>query len=282
MRMRSILVVPANSVRMIEKSFTLGSDQIIFDLEDSVILDEKIAARAILKESLLNSKSAKRISIRVNEIDSPESIKDIELISSLGEDILDSVILPKIDSVDLLEQWTKLLPKAIEIEVQIETARGLLESAHLAAHPNVKSLAFGPADFMASMGMPSNSPGTPLPEANMALQFPLYQMIMAAHAFGKLAYDGPYFHFQDSIGLSQSAQIAKALGADGKWAIHPKQIDFCNRIFTPSETEIARAEEIIAVYESSSGAANLAGLMIDKASLQVAYRLLQRANHSRK
>jgi citrate lyase beta subunit len=280
--MRSILVVPANSVRMIEKSFTLGSDQIIFDLEDSVILDGKIAARAVLRESLLNSKSAKKLSIRVNEIDSPESLKDLDLISSVGEDILDSIILPKIDSVDRLEQWIKLLPITVEIEVQIETARGLIEAAHLAAHPRVRSLAFGPADFMASVGMPGNSPGTPLPEAATALQYPLFQMIIAAHAFGKLAYDGPYFHFQDSDGLSQATLIAKALGADGKWAIHPNQIDFCNRIFTPSEAEISRAEEIIAAYELSSGAVNLAGLMIDQASLQVAYRLLERTNRSRK
>lgn len=280
--MRSILVVPANNVRMIEKSFNMRSDQIIFDLEDSVKLAEKSDARALLRVNLLNLKSTKRLSIRVNEIDSPESLQDIELISSIADVALDSIVLPKIDSVDRLEQWIKLLPKAMEIEVQIETARGLLESAHVAAHPRVKSLAFGPADFMASVGMPSYLPGTSLPEAGSALQYALFQIIIAAHAFGKLAYDGPYFHLNDADGLSQSTLVAKALGADGKWAIHPNQIDLCNQIFTPNEEEIAKAQEIIAAYGSSTGATNHAGLMIDKASLQVANRVLERANHFRK
>jgi citrate lyase subunit beta/citryl-CoA lyase len=135
---------------------------------------------------------------------------------------------------------------------------------------------------MASVGMPSSNPGTPWPEAANALQWALMQVVIAAHAHGKTAYDGPYFQITDDLGLSSAARTARALGVDGKWVIHPNQIALVNEAFTPSPEEIAHAEKIVAAFNASSGATNLDGLMIDEASKKVAERILERVTQIRK
>jgi len=280
--MRSLLCVPASQPKMVDKALALDCDQIILDLEDSVIPTDKAAARAYLKDFLKTATTKKRISIRLNELSSPFAKADIDLVCGLKPQPLSSVILPKIHSLDDVKKWAKLLPKGMQLEVQIESAMGLVKAPKIASHPQVISLAFGPADFMASAGMPSSSPGTPLPEAENALQWPLMQIVIAAHAHGKLAYDGPYFQIADHVGLSRATHTARALGVDGKWAIHPDQIALINEAFTPSSAEIAQAQELISAFNASSGAANFDGLMIDEASKKVAERLLERATQIRK
>jgi citrate lyase subunit beta/citryl-CoA lyase len=275
--MRSLLCVPASQPKMVEKALTLECDQIILDLEDSVIPADKAAARAFLKDFLKTVDTKKRVSIRLNELSSTFAKADIDLINGLKPQRLSSVILPKIHSVDDVKSWVQLLPKGAQLEVQIESAMGLIKAPKIAAHPQVISLAFGPADFMAYAGMPSSSPGTPLPEAANALEWPLMQIVIAAHAHGKIAYDGPYFHIADHVGLSRAAHTARALGVDGKWVIHPDQIALVNEAFTPSSAEIAQAHELISAFNASSGAANFDGLMIDEASKKVAERVLERA-----
>lgn len=262
---------------MVEKALTLDCDQIILDLEDSVIPVNKVAARAYLKDFLSKLDSMKRISLRINELSSLFSEADIDLVCGLKPQPLSSVILPKIHSLDDVKSWAHKLPAGMQLEVQIESAMGLIESPKIASHPQVISLAFGPADFMASVGMPSSNPGTPWPEASNALQWPLMQVVIAAHAHGKNAYDGPYFQIADHGGLSRSTHIARALGVDGKWAIHPDQIALINETFTPSAEEITMAQEIINTFNNSSGAVNFKGLMIDEASKKVAEALLERA-----
>ena len=261
---------------MVEKALTLECDQIILDLEDSVIPADKAAARAFLKDFLKTVDTKKRVSIRLNELSSTFVKADIDFVSGLKPKLLSSVILPKIHSADDVKSWSQLLPKGTQFEVQIESAMGLIKAPKIAAHPQVISRAFGPADFMAAAGMPSASPGTPYPEAANALQWPLMQIVIAAHAHGKIAYDGPYFQIADHVGLSRSAHTARALGVDGKWVIHPDQIALVNQAFTPTASEIAHAQEIVAAFNASSGAANFDGLMIDEASKKVAERLLER------
>jgi citrate lyase subunit beta/citryl-CoA lyase len=262
---------------MVEKALTLDSDQIILDLEDSVMPADKAAARTYLRDFLSKVESKKRISLRVNELSSTFAKADIDLICGFNPQPLSSVILPKIHSPEDVKSWAAKLPANMQLEVQIESAMGLINAPQIASHPQVISLAFGPADFMASAGMPSSNPGTPWPEAANALQWPLMQVVIAAHAHAKTAYDGPYFQITDDAGLSSSARTARALGVDGKWVIHPNQIALVNEAFTPSPAEIAHAQEIIATFNASSGATNLDGLMIDEASKKVAERLLERA-----
>ena len=262
---------------MVEKALTLDCDQIILDLEDSVTPADKVAARAYLKDFLSKVESKKRISLRVNELSSTFAKADIDLICGFNPQPLSSVILPKIHSLEDVKSWAAKLPANMQLEVQIESAMGLINAPQIASHPQVISLAFGPADFMASAGMPSSNPGTPWAEAANALQWPLMQVVIAAHAHAKTAYDGPYFQITDDAGLSSSARTARALGVDGKWVIHPNQIALVNEAFTPSPAEIAHAKEIIDAFNASSGATNLDGLMIDEASKKVAERLLERA-----
>lgn len=262
---------------MIQKAIALDSDQIILDLEDSVIPDEKSKARDNLSNILPHLRTDKKLSIRINELDSDFFEEDVQLINSLDLNTKFTVTLPKIHSRDLLDKWDSLITNKSTFEVQIESADGLVRAAEIASHSRVQSLAFGPADFMASLGMPATEPGTPLGEAASALQWPLFQIVIAAHAFGKLAYDGPYFHIGDDSGLREASSTARALGADGKWVIHPSQIDVCNAAFTPSQDEIHRAQEVITAFDSSTGAVKLNGLMIDEASRKVAERLLERA-----
>lgn len=193
-----------------------------------------------------------------------------------------SVVIPKVDSLESITKWVAILPASIKIEAQIESAMGLISAAEIASHPQVISLAFGPVDFMHSIAMPSSEPGIPGSSVSGALQWPLLQIVIAAHAHGKLAYDGPFIKFSNEAGFIKSAEISRALGADGKWVIHPTQISSCNEIFSPSDDEIEKAQRLIDAYRSSDGATSLNGLMIDEASRKLAEQILERATQIRK
>jgi citrate lyase subunit beta/citryl-CoA lyase len=282
MAMRSILCVPANKQSMVEKSAQYQSDQIILDLEDAVVQSDKAAARELLLQFFNNTEFTNKTSIRINEIASPESKKDLDLLVNLDQKKLWSVVIPKVDSLESITKWVAILPASIKIEAQIESAMGLISAAEIASHPQVISLAFGPVDFMHSIAMPSSEPGIPGYSVSGALQWPLLQIVIAAHAHGKLAYDGPFIKFSDEAGFIKSAEISRALGADGKWVIHPNQISSCNEIFSPSDDEIEKAQRLIDAHRSSDGAASLNGLMIDEASRKLAEQILERATQIRK
>jgi citrate lyase subunit beta/citryl-CoA lyase len=282
MAMRSILCVPANKQSMVEKSAQYQSDQIILDLEDAVVQSDKAAARELLLQFFNNTEFTNKTSIRINEIASPESKKDLDLLVNLDQKKLWSVVIPKVDSLESITKWVAILPASIKIEAQIESAMGLISAAEIASHPQVISLAFGPVDFMHSIAMPSSEPGIPGSSVSGALQWPLLQIVIAAHAHGKLAYDGPFIKFSNEAGFIKSAEISRALGADGKWVIHPTQISSCNEIFSPSDDEIEKAQRLIDAYRSSDGATSLNGLMIDEASRKLAEQILERATQIRK
>lgn len=278
--MRSLLCVPANKANMLKKALTTEADGIIIDLEDSVIPNDKELGRENVLDFFKNINTSKFITLRINERGYQDNSLDINLIKLLRKSALKNVMLPKIHSKSDIEFWSRKIPKSFGLDVQIESPLGLVNSAAIAAHPRVHSLSFGPADFMAALGMPARDPG--ISTAPRALEYPLLEIVISAHAHKKLAFDGPYFHLSDSQGLHDAAFAAKALGADGKWAIHPDQITTCNEVFTPSEEEILRAQSIIAAFGNSSGAINFNGIMIDEASKKVAERLLERATHSHK
>lgn len=280
--MRSLLCVPGSKPAMLQKAFGTSADQIIIDLEDSVTPLDKPLARENVKEFFRSLNTDKRVSIRLNERASDEFKADRNLIRSLRGGPLTSVILPKIHTHADLQFWNRYLPREFSFEVQIESAKGLVNTAEIASYSRVRSLAFGPADFMASTGMPSSAPGIPSKEVPRAMEYPLSEIVIAAHAYGKFAYDGPYFEITNQLGLSNSANTARGLGADGKWAIHPDQISTINELFTPSEEEIETAQGIIEAFDNSSGSANFNGIMIDEASKKVAERLLERATRIHK
>jgi len=191
-------------------------------------------------------------------------------LASLDANRFDVVVVPKVSSVSELSQVAELLPAGIGLEAQIETARGLVEVERVAAlGPPLEALVFGPGDFAASIGVPVLTIGAGPSD------YALARIVVAARAFGLQVLDGPWASLDDDAGLVASARRALALGCDGKWVIHPSQIDPVNEVFTPSEAELERARGILA---AADGASRVSGEMVDAATKRLAEAVLARAS----
>jgi citrate lyase subunit beta/citryl-CoA lyase len=280
--------VPASSERFIAKARDLAVDEVMLDLEDSVAPDAKPAARELAITALRSGGwDGKLVAVRVNDVTTPWAYQDVITVIEGAPGAVDSLILPKVSDpgavvwldvlLGQLEQSVGLEPGRIGIEVQIEDAAGLAAvEAIAAASPRLVSLVFGPADFMASIGMRSLTVGgQPEGYAFDAHHYPLMRMLVAAKANGLQAIDGPYAKIHDTDGLRKAATSAAALGYDGKWVLHPGQIDIVNDAFTPSADDYQRAMRILDAYEQATsvdrrGAVMLDGEMIDEASRKLA------------
>ena len=273
---RSLLAVPASSAKMIEKSKGLACDQILFDLEDSVAPDEKASARENLIKLFAAKPTfrARYISIRVNATNTPYFKDDLAALNKIAAGSLFSVVLPKVESTSNLD----LFGSSYFIDAQIESAAGLSNVDKIAAHPRCISLSFGPLDFAADLGATLNA----LTEVDLKefTLYPLMKILVAARANGKLAFDGPEVDIRSSEKFTTGARRVRTLGFDGKWVLHPDQIELCNEIFTPSESEYQRASELIARYESAKsqglGAVTDGDQMIDEASRRLAAKIVAR------
>ena len=273
---RSLLAVPASSAKMIEKSKGLACDQILFDLEDSVAPDEKASARENLIKLFAAKPTfrARYISIRVNATNTPYFKDDLAALNKIAAGSLFSVVLPKVESTSNLD----LFGSSYFIDAQIESAAGLSNVDKIAAHPRCISLSYGPLDFAADLGATLNA----LTEVDLKefTLYPLMKILVAARANGKLAFDGPEVDIRSSEKFTTGARRVRALGFDGKWVLHPDQIELCNEIFTPSESEYQRASELIARYESAQsqglGAVTDGDQMIDEASRRLAAKIVAR------
>lgn len=273
---RSLLAVPASSQKMVEKSKSLPCDQILFDLEDAVAPNEKASARSNLIELFSGKPTfrARYISIRVNGTNTQYFKDDLAALAQIPTDSIFSIVLPKVESASQID----LLGKPFLVDAQIESAAGLTNVESIAAHPRCLSLSFGPLDFAADLGASLDS----LSESDLRefTLYPLMKILIAARANQKLAFDGPEVDIRNSEKFSKGASRVRAFGFDGKWVLHPDQIDLCNEIFTPSEGEFQRASALIAKYESAKaaglGAVTDGDLMIDEASLRVAAKTVAR------
>ena len=290
---RSCLAVPGSSQRFIAKAASLGAhaaacDEVFLDLEDAVAPAAKADARANVIEAL-NAHDWGPIlrAVRVNDVTTAWAHRDVlDVVAGAGAN-LDVIVLPKVTGprdvswLDLLltqvEQEMALPVGRIGIEAQIEDAAGLAAVAGIAAaSPRLEALVFGPADFMASLGMRSLEVGAqPAGYAGDAFHYPLMQILVAARAHGLQAIDGPYARIADTAGLARVSSSVAALGYDGKWVVHPGQIETVNQAFTPTVSEYERAELILAAYEhhitaEHRGAALLDGEMIDEATRKLA------------
>jgi citrate lyase subunit beta/citryl-CoA lyase len=169
----------------------------------------------------------------------------------------------------------------IGIEAQIEDATGLIACEAIAsASPRMETLIFGPGDYSAAIGIPITTiGGTPAGYPGDHLNYLYSRLVVAARAAGIQAIDGPYAAVKDEEGLRERARIARALGLDGKWTIHPGQIEIVNEVFSPSREEWERAEAMLAAYEDAGraghGAAMFKGEMIDEANRKMAQRVAQ-------
>jgi citrate lyase subunit beta / citryl-CoA lyase len=283
------LAVPGSNPRFVAKARELGTDEVLLDLEDAVAAAEKERSRGLVAEALRAGGWGTKIrAIRINDVRTGWAYRDvIDVVEQAGQ-WLDSIVLPKVTGpldvgwLDLLLSQAELatgLPSGqIAIEAQIEDAAGLASvDAIAAASPRLEALIFGPADFMASMGMRSLTVGAPPAgyAGGDAFHYAHMRILTAARAGGLQAIDGPFAAIADVDGLTASAASAAALGFDGKWVLHPGQIEAVNTQFAPTQAEYDRAELIIEAYEYHTGverrgAATLDGEMIDEASRKLA------------
>jgi citrate lyase subunit beta/citryl-CoA lyase len=279
---RSCLSVPARPAAKLEKGPGLAADEIVVDLEDSVPPELKNEARAAVADALATREwKAATISVRVNGISTEWCEPDLAALAAAGER-LDCVVVPKVERVEELATVEERLVDAeaaagrarpIGVQALIETARGLREAARIAeASARLEALILGPADMSVSLGFPS-------PDEAPRWGFVRGMVLVAARAAGVQAIDGPYLQIADLDGLRVSAAEARDLGYDGKWALHPAQVEPLNELFTPTPAEIEHARAILEALEHDpgAGAAMLGGEMIDEASRKRAEQLLSRA-----
>jgi citrate lyase subunit beta / citryl-CoA lyase len=296
---RTVHVVPGSSEKFLAKAAELDADQIVLDLEDAFAPGEKERARALVVTALRElDLPGKTLSVRVNATDSPHCYRDVIAIAEQAGERLDTIVLPKarttadIAWADLLlgqiELATDLEPGRIGIDAQIEDATGLVHcEAIAAASPRMEALHFGPGDYSASLGIPTTTiGGTPEGYPGDHFNHVYSRIVVAARAAGIQAIDGPYGDLRDDDGLRARARLARALGLDGKWTIHPAQIATVNEIFTPTDEELARAEALLAAYAQATqgerrGAALFEGEMVDEASRKMAERVVRAGRAAR-
>lgn len=294
---RTILAVPGSSDRFIDKARTLGVDGIFLDLEDAVAPAVKVESRQRIVDALLapSGFTARLVTVRVNGWESPWTYGDvIEVVSGAGA-MIDALVLPKTTSAAQVKALDLLLTQVehnaglevgrIGLEVQIEDALGLLHVAEIAAaSPRLASLVFGPGDFMASLGMGGLNVGAQ-PEGYPADAFHhvLMSILVAARANGLQAIDGPYVAIRDVEGFRRSARLSAALGYDGKWVLHPAQVDAGNEVFSPRASDFERAQRIMSAYaqaigqgQGSVGAIVVDEEMVDEAGVKLAAAILAR------
>jgi len=289
---RSELAVPGSSPQMFEKALNSNADYIFLDLEDAVSPNDKVSARKNIIKALneINwREKGKTISVRINSLDTHYMYRDVvDIVEQVGNKV-DTILVPKVGTssdvymVDcLLTQIenNKKLKSKVGIECLIETALGMSNIKEIAkSSERLEALHFGVADYAASLrartivigGLNPDYPGDQWHHG-------LSQLVMTCRAYGLRAIDGPFGDFKNPDAYIASAKRAAAIGIEGKWAIHPSQIDLANKVFSPPATEVDRAkkilEELAKAAKAGKGAAQLDGRMIDAASARMAENIV--------
>jgi citrate lyase subunit beta/citryl-CoA lyase len=287
---RSCLAVPGSNPRFLEKAQSLPADEVFLDLEDACAPLAKPEARHTIVTFLNEGDwSGKTRVVRVNDWTTEWTYRDVVTVVEGAGANLDCIMLPKVQdarqvvALDLLltqiEKTMGLDVGRIGIEAQIENAQGLVHVDEIAAaSPRLETIVFGPADFMASIAMKTlvvgeQPPGYPAD----AYHYILMRILMAARAHGLQAIDGPYLRIRDVDGFRTVAERAAALGYDGKWVLHPGQVEAANEVFAPSQDDYDHAELILDAYAhytskegGAKGSAMLGDEMIDEASRKMA------------
>lgn len=296
---RSVLATPGSQPRMIAKALASDADVVMIDLEDGVAPEQKAAARAEVAAALREGDWRGRPrTFRMNALDTPWFVHDLVEVIEGAAGAIDLIVVPKVGGSDDVAAVATILASlegalgmtaSIGLEVQIESARGLMNcEAIAAASSRVEALVFGPGDYAASVGMPLAAIGTAdrWDDAypGHRWDYPLQRILVAGRAAGTRVIAGPYADFRDLDGFRRSCQSARALGYDGKWCIHPAQVPVANEVFTPDEEEIGWAQRVLAANAEAAregrGSFALDGQMIDAASLRMAHATLARAGLS--
>jgi malyl-CoA/(S)-citramalyl-CoA lyase len=295
---RTYLAVPAHRDRMVQNAAASAADAVFLDLEDAVPQAEKAAAREAAAAALsTHDWGQKTVAVRLNAIDSPSIQEEIARLGGIRR--LDAFIIPKAEAVADVATIGRWIADAAgareapaEMELLIETARGLVNVEALAAAPSVTALHLGVGDFAASIGARSAEIGaspsgykhvgsaadghreTPID----LFAYPMMRLLVAARAFGLRAIDGPCGAFRDAVATASTAAKAAAMGYDGKQVIHPSQIEATRNAFMPSEEELAYAQRVIAALEQAErngqAAVTIDGKMVDLANIRMIRRLM--------
>jgi citrate lyase subunit beta/citryl-CoA lyase len=278
---------------MLTKAPTLPADEVFMDLEDSVAPLAKEEARGNVVQALKEGDwTGKTVVVRVNGVYTKWCAHDVLHVVENAGDLLDCIMIPKVeyasdvkfvsDLLRMIEENTGL-ERRIGLEVQIETATGLRNIHEIAdASDRTETLIFGPADMSASLGLPTVTAGLPMPGyPGDHWHHVLSTILIAARDAGLQAIDGPYLLIKDLDGFREMSMRSRALGYDGKWALHPGQVDVLNEVFTPSQEEYDKAEAMLEAYRHATeiertGAVMFGNEMIDEASRKMAEQLAAR------
>jgi citrate lyase subunit beta/citryl-CoA lyase len=278
---------------MMEKAASSAADEVFLDLEDACAPLEKPGARAKVVEALHSHDWGRKTRVvRINQVTSQFAFDDLGEVVGEAGDVLDCIMVPKVrnagdiafvDRALLQLETTHGLPVGrIGIEAQIEDAEGLMRAEEIAfASERLETLTYGPADFSAAMQFPSLTVANNYDYPGDIFHYVLFKLAVAARAAGIQVIDGPYLLIRDVEGFRAAASRAAALGYDGKWVLHPGQIDPANEVFTPSQADFDKAARILEAYKHATeverkGAVMLGDEMIDEASRKMALQFYTR------
>lgn len=281
--LRSLLFVPGNAPRMLERALGLAPDAFIPDMEDSVPWDEKANAREVVASYIPQlAKTGKPVIPRVNSLDSGLLAEDL---AAVVRPQVYGVSVGKVDGVDILNEVSALIGDAesragmeagsVRLVPWIESASAIVNAYGICrASPRIVAAALGAEDFTNDMEIERR-------DDDAELAYPRSVIAVAARAAGVLALDTPYFAFRDEEGLRENSAASRGVGFRGRFAIHPAQIDAINEVYSPSAERIERARREIAAFEEAAsvgrGSTSLDGKVVDVPVVKRAQALLELA-----
>lgn len=272
-RRRSILIAPASDPRKARKALRSSADEVVLDLEDAVAPAQKLVARSTAIDLIAEHAHDRTVSVRINAPGTPWYSDDLNELASCGT--LASIIVPKVESGAVVAEVERVLLGRAQVRIQalLETPDGILNAREIShASPLMQAVIIGYADLGAALG---RAPGNG--QAWSGIQD---LVLLAARSAGIQAIDGPHLSIADDAVFGQAVRRASEVGFDGKWVIHPAQIDTVTSVFTPSEEQVSHARRVIDSLEraasSGAGAVQLDGQMLDEAVAVAARRVLDR------
>ena len=269
---RSVLYIPGSKERALEKARDLAADAIIFDLEDAVAPDEKVAARLTLARFLTEVDYGPRVRIvRINGFDTDWGRADAAAFAGHGG--VDAILVPKVNAPADLDAVAAVAGEK-PLWAMMETAAGMLNAAAIAAHPRLQGMVMGTNDLAKELGSRFRADRLPLMTG-------LGLCLLAAKAQGRVIVDGVYNAFKDEAGLAAECAQGRDMGFDGKTLIHPAQVEICNAAFAPSAEEVDLAERQIAAFNAAQaqgqGVAVLDGRIVENLHVVTAQAVLAKA-----
>ena len=268
---RSVLYIPGSKDRALDKARNLPIDAIIFDLEDAVAIDEKPNARATLTAALAQGGYGQRMRIvRINGLDTEWGEADAKAANDMD---CDAVLLPKVETTEQLDALAALTDKPLW--AMMETPRGMLNAAAIAAHPKLAGMVMGTNDLAKELQCRFRADRLPLATS-------LGLCLLAAKAEGTIIVDGVYNAFKDEDGLRAECEQGRDMGFDGKTLIHPAQVEIANAAFAPSDEEVDLARRQIAAFEEAhaagQGVAVVDGKIVENLHIVTAREILAKAD----